>query len=582
MFWQSKTYYEFGPFRVDPRERRLLRNTKVVPLTPKVFDILLALVQNRGHLLTKDEVIRLVWPNTAVEEGNIARNISTLRNALGEHPRDHQYIETVPWRGYRFVAQVKEVLDETVAPINSIAVLPFVNLAQDPGLEYLSDGITESLINSLSQLMPLKVMSRNSVFHYKGCETEVSVAGRELNVQAIVIGRVAKHEDFLAISVEMVDVRDGRNIWGAQYTRKSADIFTIQERIVEEITGKLRLKLTWQHKQRLPQRQTQDTRAYHFYLKGRYYFNKLTVDGVQKGVEHFKQAIERDPDYALAYVGLGDCYNYWAKPNEAKQAMAKALEIDETLGEAHASLGFFKFVYDWDFDGADSQFARALALNSNYAEAHHWSAIYFANMGLHEKAAVEAKLAVGLDPLSLMMNMTPALAAYLARDYKRAEKELLKVIEMEPTFPAAHSVLGNTYLQQELYEKAMAEYQKVLELSKGVALVEAAMKAVIAHAYAKSRKRNKALKVLNELLEASNETVQAAPAINVSPHSIAEIYAALGQKDLAFDWLNRAYDQRDMQLVSLRVNPTLDPLRDDPRFRDLLRRMGLHSRSKEN
>src|SRR5947209_4334675 len=289
MFWQTGTSYQFGPFRVDTRERRLLRDGEVVPLTPKVFDILLVLVQNSGHILSKDEVMNLVWPNTAVEEGNIARNISTLRNALGERPREHQYIETVPWRGYRFVANVKEVRDESVrTAISSIAVLPFVNVADDPSLEYLADGITESLINDLSQLAPLKVMSRNSVFRYKGRETEALTVGRDLNVQAIVTGRVARHDDLLSISVELVDARDDSHLWGAQYLRQSSDIFTMPERIAQEITEKLCLKLTGEEQRRLTRRHTESAEAYQFYLKGRYHFNKLTVDGVQKGIEHFK------------------------------------------------------------------------------------------------------------------------------------------------------------------------------------------------------------------------------------------------------------------------------------------------------
>ncbi|MCA1600904.1 MAG: winged helix-turn-helix domain-containing protein [Acidobacteria bacterium] len=576
MLWQTSLSYEFGPFRVDAREQRLVRNGEVVPLRPKVFDVLLVLVQNSGHILSKDEMMRLVWPNTAVEEGNIARNISTLRNALGERSREPQYIETVPWRGYRFVANVKEVPEEPARPsINSIAVLPFINVASEPNLEYLADGIAETLINNLSQLAQLKVMSRNATFRYEGREMEASAIGRDLSVQAVLMGRVAQRDDLFSISVELVDARDDSHIWGAQYIRKPADIFTLQETIAQEIAEKLRLKLTGEQQQRLTRRHTENAEAYHLYLKGRYYFNKLTVDGVQKGIEHHKQAIEKDPHYALAYTGLGDCYNYFAQPVEAKQAVSKALELNETLGEAHASLGFYKFVYDWDFAGAQAEFKQALVLNPNYAEAHHWSAIYFANIGRHEEAAVAAKRAVELDPLSLLMNISPGLTSYLARDYARSATELRKVIDMEPNFPAAHSVLGNVYLQQGLFEQAMAEYQNVLELSKGVAPVETSMKAVIGHAYAKSGKRRKAMRIINELTAATKESDQMPGVINVSPHSIAEIHAALGQIDEAFAWLDKAHDQHDMQLVSLKVNPTLDSLRSDARFADLGRRVGL-------
>ena len=576
MLWQTRTFYEFGPFRVDALERRLLRDGELVPLTPKVFEILLALVQNSGHVLSKDEVMQLVWHDTAVEEGNIARNISTLRNALGERPRERKYIETVPWRGYRFIASVKEVPEESVKPaIGSLAILPFVNVASDPNLEYLTDGIAETLINHLSQLARLRVMSRNSTFRYKGGQIDATAVGRDLNVHAVMFGRVVKHDDLLSISVELVDAQDGSHIFGAQYIRRPADLLTMQETIAREIAEKLRLKLTGEEQERLVKRHTQSAEAYQLYLKGRYYFNKLTVAGIKKGIEHHQQAVRKDPHYALAYAGLADCYNYFAKPGEAKQAVSKALELDDGLGEAHGSLGFLKFVYDWDFVGAEAEFKHALELSPNYAEAHHWSAIYFANLGRHEEASIEAKHAVELDPLSLLMNMTPALASYLARDYDAAVQQLQKIIEMEPNFPAAHSVLGNVYLQQELFEQAMAEYQKVLELSPDIAAVERAIKALMAHAYAKWRKRNKAMKLLDELTKQSNKSDQSPPATSVSPYSIAEIYSALGQTEKAFEWLNKAYDLHDMQMVSLLTNPTLDRLRSDTRFADLVRRVGL-------
>jgi len=573
MFWRTQVSYEFGPFRVDTRERQLLRDGRVVPLRPKVFDVLLILVQNSGHVVSKDEVMKHVWLDTAVEEGNISRNISTLRNALGEGPREHRYIETIPWRGYRFVANVREVPAETPqAAIRSIAVLPFTNVTQDEAFEYLADGVTENLIHNLSQLSQLKVMSRNSVFRYKGLEAEASVVGKQLHVESVLFGRFGKQGSLISISVELVDTRDNSHIWGAQYTRRSPDIFTMQGQIAEEITRNLRIKLTSEQQGRLPPRHTRNSGAYYQYLKGRYYFNKLTPDGVQRGIDYFKQAIEIDSHYALAYVGLGDCYTYWAQPAEAREAMTKALDLDETLGEAHASLGFFKFIYDWDFSGAEKEFSQALKLNPNYAEAHHWSAVYFANMGRHDEAAAEAKLAVELDPLSLLINMTPGLTSYLARQYQRSVEQLLKVIDLDPNFLAAHSVLGNAYLQLGLCEKAMVEYEKVLALSGNARIVELAVNALMAHAHAKSGNGLKAQKMLDELEASSNNTERAS---SISPHSIAEIHAALGQRDHAFKWLNTAFEQHDMQMVSLRVNPTLDSMRDDSRFEDLLQRVGL-------
>ncbi len=566
MFWQAKMSYEFGPFRVDARERRLLRDKEIVPLTPKVFDTLLVLVQYSGHILSKDEVMRLVWPNTAVEEGNISRNISTLRKALGEAPRQRQYIETIPWRGYRFVANVRQVCDSHAGPaITSVVVLPFVNVTADAKAEYLSDGITESLINNLAQLTNLKVTSRNSAFRYKGRETDAQLVGRELNAQAVLMGRVDERDDMLSISVELVDARDDSHIWGAQYIREPTDLFAVQETISREIAEKLRLELTGPEKQLLAKRHTQNTEAYLSYLKGRYHFNKLTVDGMLKGIEYFQQAIEKDPNYALAYAGLGDCHNYLANRDEAKKAVIKALELDEKLGEAHASSAFFRFLYDWDFAGAEKEFEQALALSPNYAEAHHWYAIYLANLGRHEEAAQEANRAVELDPLSLLMNMTPALNSYLARQFDRAIEQLQKVIDMEPSFVAARSVLGSVCVQKEMYEEALAEYEKVIELSKGVAVVEASIKAITGHAYAKWGKRSEADRLLEEVIRAGS----------VSSYSIAGIYAALGENDPAFECLNKACEQHDFQLVSVKVDPTLDGVRSDPRYADLLRRVGL-------
>jgi TolB-like protein/tetratricopeptide (TPR) repeat protein len=566
MFWQTQTSYEFGPFRVDARERQLLRNGEVVPLRPKVFDILLVLVENSGHILSKDEVMKLVWSNTAVEEGNIARNISTLRNALGERPRDHQYIETIPWRGYRFVANVKQVRDREPKPgIDSMAVLPFVNVNADPRREYLSDGIAESLITSLAQLPNLRVTSRNSAFRYKGRETDAQTVGRELKVQAVLMGRVAETDDLLSISVELVETSDDRHIWGAQYIRKPADVFAAQETIVREIAEQLRLELTGHERQLLARRHTQNSEAYLFYLKGRYHFNKLTIEGVQKGIEYFQHAVAKDPNYALAYAGLGDCHNYLASRDEAKKAVRKALELDESLGEAHATLGFYHFLYDWDFAGANQEFERALELSPNYAEAHHWYAIYLANLGRHVEADREARRAVELDPLSLLMNMTPAMNFYLARQYDLAIEQLQRVIEMEPNFAAARSVLGAVLVQKALYAEAVAEFQKVLELIKGAAIVETSVKGIMGHAYARWGKRSEAAKLLEEVTLAGT----------ASPYTIAGVHAALGEGDAAFEWLNQACEQHDLQLVSLKVDPTLDGVRSDPRFAELVGRVGL-------
>jgi len=561
MLGYIQTAYEFGPFRVDTRERQLMRDGAVIPLRPKVFDILLMLVQNSGHILTKDDVMKHVWSNTAVEEGNISRTISTLREALGESPREHRYIETIPWRGYRFVANVREVaITEPWKAIESIAVLPFVNVGGDLPAEYLVDGITDSLIMRLAQLPKLRVTSRNSVFRYKGHDVDAQSVGHELKVQALLLGRLAQKDDLVSISVELVDTADDRHIWGAQYLHGHDDLFATYDTIVGKIREKLRLD-----EQPTGTRHSKNHEAYVNYLKGRYYFNKLTPDGVEKAKEYLQQAIEQEPTYALAYAALGDCHNYLAQRDEAKTAVLKAVELDETLGEAHASLGFFQFLYDWDFSGAERSFKLALQLNPNYAEAHHWYAIYLANLGRHVEAEREAMLAVDLDPLSLLMNMTAALNFYLAREHDKALKQLQKVVEMEPNFIAARSVRGNVLVQKALYEAALGEFEKVLDLIKGVPAVEVSVKAIMAHAYGRSGKHFEALELLAEVNDAGT----------VSPYSVAGVYAALGEVDSAFEWLNKAYDQHDLQLVSLKVDPSLDGLRTDVRFETLMTRVGI-------
>jgi adenylate cyclase len=568
---QEKLFYEFGPFRLDVRERMLERHGEEVPLTPKVFDILLVLVQNRGRILTKDEMMSLVWPDTMVEESNLTRNISTLRKALGDGPNEHRYIETIPWRGYRFVASVREMSDQS-ATIDSLAVLPFLNESADPAAEYLSDGVTESLINKLSLLTGLKVMSRNSVFRYKVRDPERSLpnaetVGRELGVRAVLTGRIRQTERILIASVELVDAADNRHIWGAQYNREFSDIFAMQEAMAQQIAERLRLRLTGKDRDRLTRRHTENPDSYQLYLRGRYFWNKLTIDGVRRGIEHFQQAIEKDPGYAAAYAGLLDCYTYLNSPAEARRAAIKALELDPALGEAHASLGFFKFLYDWDWPEAEREFMRAIELNPNYPEAHHWYAIYLANMGRHREAIREAKHARELDPLSLLMNQTAGNVLCLARDYDRAIEELQKTLDMDANFASAHGTLGLVYAQKGMCEEAIAEFQKVNALVGGIASIEASVKALMGYAYARSGDKSQAIKLIDEI---SDPSQQVAP-----PYSIAGIYAALGETDQAFEWLNKAYQDRSFQLVGLKVDPTLDNLRSDPRFQDLLDRVGL-------
>ena len=458
-----------------------------------------------------------------------------------------------------------------VEAINSIAVLPFVNSGQDPNIEYLSDGITESTINSLSNLPNLKVIARSSVFQYKGKETDPRVAGRDLNVQAVLMGRVVQYMDNLSISVELIDVRDNHRLWGEQYKKKVSDILTVQDEISKEISEKLRIKLTGEDQKRLTKRYTDNFEAYQLYWKGRYYWNKRTDEGLKKGIEYFEQAIDLDPSYALAYAGLADSYNLLVVYDVfssreafplAKAAATKALEIDDTLAEAHTSLAYASMYYDWNWAGAEREYKRAIELNPNYATAHHWYGEYLSLVGRHEEGMAEIRRALELDPLSLIINTYVGWGLVCARRYNEGIEQMRKTLEMDRTFVTGHYFLAWAYEQNRQFPEAIAEYQIATELSNNSTAVMAAL----GHAYAVSGQTDEAQKVLDKLNKLSKQRY-------ISPFSMALIYAGVGDKDQAFKWLQAAYDERAQLMPLLKVDPRFDNLRSDPRFAELMRRM---------
>jgi TolB-like protein/DNA-binding winged helix-turn-helix (wHTH) protein/Flp pilus assembly protein TadD len=623
---ETPRLYEFGPFRLDPTERKLLGSNEIIALTPKAFDTLLLLVRNSGHLLEKDELIRTLWPNTFVEEGSLSNNIFLLRKALGEDPA---FIETVPRRGYRFIGAVRqfprpvathlEMPLEMDAPgsaslppkvqrlwrsraglgiaaaallaslavagelykyaargeaIDSVAVLPFVNASADPTAEYLSDGITESLINSLSQLPHLKVMSRDSAFRYKGKETDAQTVGRDLGVRAVFEGRVTQHGDSLTIAAELIDDRDKSHIWGQQYIRKPSDIFGLQEEIAREMTTALRLRLTDEEQKRLVRSYTPNAEAYQDYLRGRYFWQKTGL-GLNKGAEYFQQAIAKDPRYAQAYDGLADCYLLlsafgYSSPKEAlpkaKEAVLKSLKIDGTLAEAHTSLARIKGEYDWDWSGAEREFQRAIELNPGYATAYQWYGGVLATMGRPEEAIANYKRALELDPLSPIINGVLGQALYYTRQYDQAIEQLQKTLELDPDLGLAHAYLALAYLQKSMNEEAIAEFEKLLVISHGHAWAVADL----GYAYATAGRRAEAQRMLDQLNQLSRQDF-------VPADAMAHVYAGLGEKGKVFEWLEKGYERHSIGLggVGLKVDPVWDPLRSDPRFADLLRRMNL-------
>jgi serine/threonine protein kinase/Tfp pilus assembly protein PilF len=455
--------------------------------------------------------------------------------------------------------------------IDSVAVLPFVNASADPNTEYLSDGITESLINSLSQLPHLKVMSRDSAFRYKGKETDAQNVGRELGVRAVFKGRVMQRGDTLDISAELVDARDNSHIWGRQYSRKPSDIFALQGEIAKEITTMLRMRLSGEDDKHMAKSYTSNPEAYQDYLKGLYWSNKRTESGYSKGVDYFQQAIAKDHNYALAYAGLADCYSDRANNGyvprkegypRAEEAALKALELDDTLAEAHTSLAFIKTDYDWDWSGAERELHRAIELNPGYARAHELYGYLLYRLGRFEEAIAEEKRGVELDPLSLTDNRTLGQSFYVARQYDQAIEQYRKTLDLDPNSPLGHMFLGEAYLQKSMYKEGIAEIEKEQVVSpNGTGALS-----YLGYAYALAGRRTEAQKVVDQLNKISEQKY-------VPAASRAIIYAGLGEKDKAFEWLEKGYEDRS--IGGIKVNPAYDPLRSDPRFAELLRRMNL-------
>lgn len=454
------------------------------------------------------------------------------------------------------------------AAFDSLAVLPFTNASNDPESEYLSDGITESLINSLSQLPYLKVRSRNTVFHYKGQATDAQKIGRELGVRALLSGRVTHHGNELAVSVELIDAQDDSHIWGAQYSRKLSDIIALPEEIARDTAEKLRLRLSGVEQKQLTKNYATNSEAYRLYLQGRYYWNQRTAEGLQQGTAYFNQVISKDPNYAPAYTGLADCYALLNVYNvvpatevypKAQAAAARALALDESLAEAHTSLAFVSYRYYWDWAQAEQHFKRAIELKSDYATAHQWYSAFLAAAGRHNEAVSESRRAHELEPFSLTIYADLVRHLYYARRYDEAITECRKLIEMDQKFARGHVELGQILDQKGLHGEAVAEFQKALALSEN----SVAAMTGLGHAFALSGKQSEALNVIKKLADLSKQSY-------VSPYHTAVIYAGLGDKTQALVWLEKARDERFNWIPFIQVDPLFDNLRSEPRFAALV------------
>lgn len=626
MVQQDNHSYEFGRFRLKVAERVLLREGELVPLTPKVFDILVTLVEHGGQVVAKDDLMKRVWPNTFVEEGNLTQNISLLRKALGESPGGVQFIETVPRRGYRFVADTSQSWHEeervassvengqppatppvvsipnttgqtagsrrtplfalvagivvvsiiglvyytsfgnagTPVPINSIAVLPFVDESSDPDAQYINDKIAESLINSLSKLPQLRVVPRSVVAGYRGKELDPRKVGQELNVRAVVTGKLRRHGDIISIQADLIDLENVAQLWGQHYDHKLSDVLLVQDDISRDIFENLRLKLNVEEKKQLE--------AYGHYLKGRNAWNKRTGDALLQAIEYFNQAIAIDPNYGDAYAGLADCYNMLVvygrlQPREgfpkAKEAATKALEIDESSAEAHTSMAFIKFRWDWDRTATEREFQEAIRLKPGYAPAHQWYSSYLVAVERFDEAIAEAKRTEELEPLSFVASSHLGWIYYLSGQNDKAIEQCRKILERDPSSFPARRYLGLAYEAKGMYPEAIAEFQTGVKLSGSPLML-----ALLGHAYAASGKTAEAKQVLDDLQQLQAQRY-------VSPYTVAAIYAGLGDQTQAFKWLEKAVEERDIWLMNLKVDPVFAKLRSQTQFTDILGRIRL-------
>jgi eukaryotic-like serine/threonine-protein kinase len=457
--------------------------------------------------------------------------------------------------------------------IHAIAVLPFVNVGADPNIEYLADGVTEGIISSLSRVPELRVMARSTVFSYKGRDINAQKVGKELNVDAVLMGRVAQRGDTLTIQTDLVNVADGSELWGDQFNRKVSDLIAMQGDISKEIYDNLRPRIVGaEESTQVAKHDTENSEAYQLYLQGLFYWNKWTEEGFRKATDYFNQAVEKDPNYAQAYAGLADTYNFlgesgYMAPRQvwqnAKSAAMHAVKLDDTLPEAHISLALVRESYDWDWAGAESEFKRAIQLNPNNAPAHQWYGDFLTRMGRFDEARVELKKAQELDPLSLLNNTSLGRQLYFTRQYDAAIRQLSKTLEMDPKFVPAQHAIEAAYAQNSMFKEAIGERQKVLTLSGNPDLAAAIGEDFNTSGYPG---------VMKSWLEGLKEVSKRG---YVSSYNMAQIYARLGDKEQALASLETALDQRDSNLTYVKVEPAFDEVRSDPRFQRIVQQLNM-------
>jgi TolB-like protein/DNA-binding winged helix-turn-helix (wHTH) protein/Flp pilus assembly protein TadD len=620
----------FGAFDVDLRSGEVHKHGIRLKLQDQPFQVLSLLLEHEGDVVTREELRQKLWPgDTFVDFDNgLNSAIKKLRLVLGDSAEHPRFIETLPRRGYRWLAPVECDRDNSASvqvaiPVNeavsaakvrlryaaatsgiaflcvlaltlfafdvgklrtrllsravpvriqSVAVLPLENLSHEPEQEYFADGMTEELIKSLGKIGSLRVTSRTSTMRYKRTDKSLPQVARELNVDGIVEGTVQRSGDRVRVTAQLIYAPTDRHLWTESYDRELKDVLTLQDDVARAIANEIKVTLTPQEQMSLAAVRPVNPAAYEAYLKGRYYWNKRTAEGITKALDYFQQAINQQPDYGLAYSGLADCssgltWHGFASPTEAlpraKAAALKAVEIDPTSGEAHASLALV-LSHQRNWAAAESEFKRALQLSPRYANAHHWYGDYLSVVGRHDEALVEAKRAFELDPLSPMINTWLGLRYYHARRYSEAIEQGRNILEFDPSFAPAHLLLGLAYVQKGLHAQAISELQSATSLSGDSPLYMAQ----VGVAYAVAGKNAEALGVIDQLQKLATQRY-------VSSYGLAQIYAALGDKQHAMKWLQSAYDEHAVWMQYLKVDPVLDSLRSQARFQDLVRQMGL-------
>ena len=605
--------YEFGSYRLEPLTRRLLRNGEPVSLSPKAFDTLLALIERRDRVVDKAELMQLVWPDSFVEEANLSQTIFVLRKTLGESPTGKPFIDTVPRRGYRFAAEVREdiatppVAAEPVrqryavsamvaalaavtalvffgiwsvrrsAPVRmeSVVVLPFGNLSGN-GQDYLAESLTDALITDLGQISGLRVISRTSAMTYTNTNKTVPQIARELNVDAVVEGTVQRLEGRVRLNLKLIQASSDRTIWAQTYERNVQTVLDLHNEIARDIARHTAVTLTPQETARLAAAAPVNPKVYEAYLKGRYFWNRRSEPDMRQAIAHFEEALRLDPGYAPAYSGLADSYALYGsygwtlaegQPwSRAIAAAEKALELDEQLADGHTSRARIALNYELDWAKAEKGYRRALELNPGYANAHHWYGYYLLLTGRLKEAEGEMRRALELDPLSPIINANIGMCFYVGRQYDAAMAHWQKALEMHRSYQLLHEYMTAAYVGKKMYREAVAELQKSLSPSGA----GPSQTAILAHIYGRMGRVEEARTLLSSVLSLADPP----------SYYIALAYVGLGDKDNAFRWLDKTLEERAGPFNELNADPMFDPLRADPRFPTLLRRMGLPDSSR--